>query len=246
VHPVRGILIAVEDEQRDLNAVIGALKCCYDGDAFKRVIYSESHDEVANGKARLPSEINPAGPGSYPAKKRSLLGAALTLTAPGVPMLFQGQEFLEDEWFRDSVPVDWKKKEHFAGIYQAYRDLIALRLNKQGFSKGLTGAYVETHHVDHDRKILGIHRRYDGGPGDDVIVVINLSHAPVDECVVGVPAGGTWHVRFNSDSTHYSEDFQNHRAPDFNALAEPADGFGFRILTGLAPYSILILSQNPT
>jgi 1,4-alpha-glucan branching enzyme len=244
VHPVRGILIAVDDAQRDLNAVVGALKCCYDGDAFKRVIYSESHDEVANGKARLPSEIDPAGPGSYPAKKRSLLGAALTLIAPGVPMLYQGQEFLEDEWFRDSVPVDWAKKEHFAGIYQAYRDLIALRLNKQGFSKGLTGAHIETHHVDHDRKIMAIHRRDDGGPGDDVIVVINLSHTPVDECVVGVPSAGTWHVRFNSDSTHYSGDFQNHRAPDFNPLAEPADGLGFRILTGLAPYSILILSQD--
>lgn len=244
VHPVRGVLIAVNDEERDLNAVIGALKNSYDGDAFKRVIYSESHDEVANGKARLPSEIEPASPGSYPAKKRSLLGAALTLVAPGVPMLFQGQEFLEDEWFRDSVPVDWAKKEHFAGIHQAYRDLVALRLNKSGFSKGLTGGYVETHHVDHERKVLVLHRRYDGGPGDDVIVVLNFSHQDVADCVVGVPAAGTWRVRFNSDSTAYSPDFNDRLAPDFTAIPEPADGLGFRIVTGLAPYSIVILSQD--
>ncbi len=37
-----------------------------------------------------------ASPGkadSWYAKKRSTLGAALVLTAPGIPMLFMGQEF---------------------------------------------------------------------------------------------------------------------------------------------------------
>jgi len=53
-------------------------------------------------------------------------------------------------------------------------------------------------------------------------------------------------VRFNSDSTHYSADFKNHLAADFTAEAEPAAGLGFRILTGLAPYSLVILSQDPS
>src|ERR1700712_1610822 len=104
-------MIVAEDENRNLDAIIGALKNCYDGDAFKRVIYSESHDEIANGKARVTSEISPEKPDSYAAKKRSTMGAALALTAPGIPMLFQGQEFLEDQWFRDDVPVDWQKLE---------------------------------------------------------------------------------------------------------------------------------------
>lgn len=56
VHPVRSALIVAEDEQRNLDAVIDALKARYDDDAFRRVVYTESHDEVANGKARLPSE----------------------------------------------------------------------------------------------------------------------------------------------------------------------------------------------
>jgi 1,4-alpha-glucan branching enzyme len=245
VHPVRGILIAADDAHRDLDALIGALKNSYDGDSFKRVIYDESHDEVANGKARMPSEIHPENPDSYHARKRSLLGAALTLVTPGVPMLFQGQEFLEDEWFRDSVPLDWGKAEHFAGILRAHRDLIALRLNRDGITKGLTGAYLETHHVDHERKVLAIHRRYHGGPGDDVIVVLNLSTHDVPDCVIGVPAGGAWRVRFNSDSSHYSPDFQDRLAADFAAQAEPADGLGFRITAGLAPYSLIILSQDP-
>ena len=78
-----------------------------------------------------------------------------------------------------------------------------------------------------------------------MIVVINLSHHDVADCVIGVLSEGTWRVRFNSDSTHYSPDFQNHLAADFTAEAEPADGLGFRIHTGLAPYSLVILSQDP-
>jgi len=70
---------------------------------FQRVIYSESHDEVANGKARVATEIDPHDPDSWCAQKRTTLAAALVLTAPGIPMLFQGQEFLEDGWFQDSV-----------------------------------------------------------------------------------------------------------------------------------------------
>jgi 1,4-alpha-glucan branching enzyme len=244
VHPIRAALIHTDDQNRDLNLVIAALRNAYDGDSFKRVVYSESHDEVANGKARLPSEIDPSHPGSYHAKKRSLLGAAITLIAPGIPMLFQGQEFLEDEWFRDSVPIDWKKRDDFAGVYQAYHDLIALRLNRGGFSKGLTGAYLSPHHVHQENKVLALHRRHDGGLGDDVIVVINLSDQSFKDYIIGVPAVGVWKVRFNSDSTSYSEDFSNENANDAQAQKQDADGMEFSIVTGLAPYSLVILSQD--
>jgi 1,4-alpha-glucan branching enzyme len=84
---------------RDLEAVKTALYAKYDGDAFKRVVYTESHDEVANGKARVPEEIWPGNSHHWFAKKRSTMGAVLVFTAPGIPMIFQGQEFLEDKWF---------------------------------------------------------------------------------------------------------------------------------------------------
>jgi 1,4-alpha-glucan branching enzyme len=246
VHPVRETLITASDEHRDLDKVIGALKARYDGDAFKRVIYSESHDEVANGKARLPHEISPEDPAGYPARKRSALGAALVMTAPGIPMLFQGQEFLEDEWFRDEVPIDWNKLERFAGLQALYRDLIALRRNLGGVSAGLSGQNIETHHVDHTNKVLGFHRWREGGAGDDVIVIVNLSAQPVLDYAVGVPAAGRWKVRLNNDSSIYAEDFADHPAEDVETTAEPLDGFEHRIITGIAPYSLVILSQDPT
>ncbi len=37
------------------------------------------------------------------------------MAAPGMPMIFQGQEFLEDEYFRESDPLDWTKRDRFAG-----------------------------------------------------------------------------------------------------------------------------------
>ena len=244
VHPVRAALVVAEDGQRNLDHVINALKARYDGDAFKRVVYSESHDEVANGSARMPSEIDGAHPDGYAARKRSSLGAALVLTAPGIPMLFQGQEFLEDEWFRDEVPVDWSKLERFAGIHALYRDLIALRRNRDGHTSGLSGQDIETHHVNHEGKILGYRRWREGGPGDDVIVVVNLSTEPVENYAVGVPSGGMWRVRVNSDSRAYSDDFSDHAAPDIEATGEPLDGMSHRILTGIGAYSVLVFSQD--
>ena len=59
VHSVREAIITNDDEFRDLDAVCTALAHTYDGDAFKRVVYTESHDEVANGKARVTEEIWP-------------------------------------------------------------------------------------------------------------------------------------------------------------------------------------------
>jgi 1,4-alpha-glucan branching enzyme len=106
VHPIRQAVTTPQDEQRSLVAIRDALSYRYNDDAFARVIYSESHDEVANGKARVPQEVDPNNPKGWYARKRSTLAAAMVFTAPGIPMLFQGQEFLEGEWFRDTVPLE--------------------------------------------------------------------------------------------------------------------------------------------
>ncbi|WLT38973.1 alpha-amylase family glycosyl hydrolase [Synechocystis sp. B12] len=136
VHPIRQAVITTVDEQRSLKAVGDAITYRYNDDAFDRVIYSESHDEVANGHSRVPQEISPDDPKNWYAQKRSTLAAAMIFTAPGIPMLFQGQEFLEAGWFRDTVPVDWDQRDEFHGIVRLYRDLICLRRNLGGFSKG--------------------------------------------------------------------------------------------------------------
>lgn len=244
VHPVRGVMTQIEDDHRDLDAVIHALTTRYDGDAFKRVVYSESHDEVANGKARLPHEISPGDASALPALRRANIAAILAFTAPGVPMVFQGQEFLTDGWFRDDVPLDWSKPETFRGVHALYRDLIRLRLDASGVSAGLSGQHVHVHHVEHERKIIGFHRARDGGPGDDVLVVINLRNQAADDIRIGVPALGLWKIRFNSDAKVYGEELDGHPCVEVEAIEGDWDGKPWSIRLSAGAYAGVILSQN--
>lgn len=239
VHPLRACLIAADDSQRALDPIIDAIRGRFDGDAFKRVVYTESHDEVANGKARVPSEIAPSEADGYHARKRSALGAVLVTTAPGIPMFFQGQEFLEDEWFRDEVPLDFSKVERHAGIHQMYKDLIRLRVDANGPARGLSGQDVVVHHVNYLDKVLAYHRSRDGE--GDVIVVVNLSHKVLEDYRIGVPKPGQWRVLFNADSTAYSPDFADTPCDDAVTSGEPRDGMDQSISVQVGPYSALIL-----
>jgi 1,4-alpha-glucan branching enzyme len=246
VHPIRAAIIAAEDSWRDMNAVRHALLHRYDADVFKRVIYTESHDEVANGKARVTSEINPQDPEGWHALKRSTLGAGLVMTAPGIPMLFQGQAMLEDGWFRDTDPIDWDNTRRFAGVNRLYRDLIRLRLNRDGVSRGLTGQNIAVHHVNDTDKVIAYLRWYDGGPNDHTLIVANFSTHGWEHYLVGVPVAGRWIARFNSDWNGYRQDLDNFPVGD--VLAEPIsrDGYPARADVAVAPYSVSIYTLAPT
>ena len=244
VHPVRQAVIARDDAFRDLQAVAKAIEHRYDQDAFQRVIYTESHDEVANGRARVPEEIWPGNVDSWFSKKRSTLGAALVLTSPGIPMLFQGQELLEDRWFQDKVPIDWSRAEGEDGVLGMYRDLIALRRNLAGLTRGLCGQNVHVYHFDDDAKLLAFHRFDQQGPKDSVVVVVNMTIESADDYRIGFPRGGMWKTRFNSDSYNYGADFANHSTPDADAQAEGTDGLAFSGRICVGPYSVVIFSQD--
>ncbi len=243
VHPIRRAVVTPQDEERSLCAIRDAICYRYNDDAFDRVIYSESHDEVANGKARVPQEISPNDPKGWYARKRSTLAAAMVFTAAGIPMLFQGQEFLEGGWFRDTVPVDWDQRDEFHGIVRLYRDLIRLRCNRNGFTRGLCGQHTQVYHLHDERKVIAFHRWDKGGPADDVVVVANFFHDVQDGYVIGFPAAGTWKLRFNSDWHGYNDDFKNHSSTDAVAESGAYDGLPWHAAVSIGPYSVLIFSQ---
>ena len=244
VHPIRAAVISASDEDRDMDAVRDAVEFSY-GDAFSRVIYTESHDEVANGSARVPQEVDDGDPTGYYAQKRSTLGAALVLTSPGLPMIFQGQEFLEGEWFRDTVPLHWDQQDEFTGIFRMYSDLVGLRLNKEGRTKGLTGQHVDTLHLNPDTHVYAFHRWADGGAGDDVVVAVNLDSKTWGEYTIGMPAAGRWGTRLNSDAKVYSEAFDGVDVPEsFDAVEDDYDGHPASATLVLPPYSVVILSRD--
>ncbi|MFO7662664.1 MAG: alpha-amylase family glycosyl hydrolase [Chloroflexota bacterium] len=245
VHPVRAAIITNDDTFRDINAVRDALLARYDGDAFKRVIYTESHDEVANGRARVPEEIWSGNSHHWFAKKRSTLGAVLVFTAPGIPMIFQGQEFLADKWFSDDMPLDWEHAKEFERIIYLYRDLIYLRRNAHGTTRGLTGQNIEVYHGNQEQKVMAFHRWADGGPGDSTVVVVNMSSQTLTDYQVGFPAAGEWRLRFDSHAADYSEDYDGQVSGDAVASEEPYDGQPASARIAIGPYTGLIFTLDP-
>ncbi|TWT75202.1 1,4-alpha-glucan branching enzyme GlgB [Allorhodopirellula solitaria] len=244
VHPIRDVITQSDDAGRDMNKVRDALYHAYDGDAFRRVIYTESHDEVANGKARVPTEIDSDDPDDWYSQKRSTLGIALVLTAPGIPMLFQGQEFLVDGWFQDGDELDWDQEGEHEGIVRLTSRLIDLRLNRDGVTKGLTGQRINVFHVNHRDKVVAFQRSYDGGQGDDVVVIANFANQHFEQYEFGLPASGQWRRRFSSDRRIYSNDFAGQASGDIEGRSQPYDGLPSRGRIELPPYTVLIYSQD--
>ena len=243
--PVRGNLITPNDADRNMWAIRDAIVAGYNGDAFRRTIYTESHDEVANGQSRMPEAIWPGNASSWYSKKRSTLGGAVVMTAPGIPLMFQGQEFLEDGWFQDTDPLDWSKNATFAGIKSMYRDLISLRKNAGGVSRGLTGQNTNVFHVNNDAKMIAFHRWMEGGERDDVIVVMNFSGTPRYGYRVGFPRDGRWKVRFNSDWAGYDLSFANTGTFDLDATYnQPWDGMPASGGFDIGAYTCIIFSQG--
>lgn len=244
VHPIRENIIESTDANRDMYEVRDAIEKIDNGDRLRRVIYTESHDEVANGHARVPEEIWPGNASSWYSKKRSTLGAALVFTSPGIPMIFQGQEFLEDGYFADTDPLDFSKATTYSGIVDMYTDLIGLRKNSGGKTAGLKGNGVNVHHVNNTNKLVAFHRWDSGGSGDDVIVVANFSGSSYSSYNIGFPSSGTWKVRFNSDWSGYDSGFGNYYSYDTSASWGAKDGMSYNANVGIGPYSVIILSKD--
>jgi 1,4-alpha-glucan branching enzyme len=92
--------------------------------------------------------------------------------------------------------------------------------------------------------MLAWHRWLDGGPGDDVVIVANLSTLPIAELALGLPQPGRWRVRLNSDSTVYDAQFGGSIADDVAADGGPLDDQAQSGLVSVAPYGVVILSQD--
>ncbi|HEX5828717.1 MAG TPA: alpha-amylase family glycosyl hydrolase [Candidatus Limnocylindrales bacterium] len=241
---VRPALTPHDDAHRDIGAVAAAILGEGRGAPMTRVIYTESHDDVANGEVRVPESITPGAADSWWAKKRAVLGSALVLTSPGIPMLFMGQELLEDRWFDDTIALDWEKAESNDGILRFHRDLVALRRARDGATRGLRGPNIHLLRVDGSAKILAYHRWSEGGPHDDTVVIANFADRHVTDLRIGLPAPGRWAVRLNSDSAVYDPAFGGHEAFDLDADGDPMDDCEQSGLVAVGPYSVVVLSRE--
>jgi len=240
VHQVRAMLSVQHDEERSVDVTIEALKFRYNDDAFQRVVYTESHDEVANGKSRVPTEVDEQDQEGYWARKRSALGVCLVMTAPGIPMIFQGQEVLMTGHFEDTVEFSWENVKTHAGIYQLHQDLISLRTNRTGNGRALMTQEFVVLHANFIEKVL-VFTRGNEEEGRFVIVV-NLTNRVWSDYRFPLPQGGEWNLLFKADSSVYGEDFGLADSSSVKAEESPMDGLPFSGATGLGSYDCLIFA----
>ena len=139
--------------------------------------------------------------------------------------------------FNDWEGLEWERAEKHGGVVEAYRQLIAFRKNAGGVSAGLTGKGINVFHVDEENKVVAYHRWLNGGPKDDVVVVLNFGNREFDAYSMGFPHNGRWQVRFCSAHKGYSADFAGTSVPDVDVQA----GNGTFVLPAS---SALIFSQD--
>lgn len=236
-HALRAAL-GLSTDQPNLDGIQYEFNHFYSNDAFARTIFSDSHDTAANGSVRLNEAIAPAGGATLFAREKTLLANAITLTSPGIPMLLQGSEFLQDGSFNDWAALEWQKTEKYAGIVTAHRHLLDLRHNRYGHTGGLQGQSTALFHVNTDGLVIGYHRWNNGGVSDDVIVIANFSSTDYSHYAMQFPLGGKWHIRFNSSWRGYSKDFRGGHQSIIHTDKDSTAHFS------LPAYTLYILSQE--
>lgn len=236
-HTIRAALGLEQPENG--NTLAGELAHTYNGDGFSKVIFSDSHDTAANGSVRLNEAASPGNAGSIAARHNTLLANAIMLTAPGIPLLLQGGEFLQGGSFNDWQMLEWDRTQQFSGIVLAHQHLISLRKNMYANTAGLTGGNVNVFQEDMANHVLAYHRWKDGGLRDDVIVLINFSEQLLRNYELYFPVAGTWHVRFNSSWKGYSPDFSD------VFIANVMTDDSSKATLDLPGMSAIILAQDP-
>ena len=165
----------------------------------------ENHDIVYNGREQRIARLgDPSNPRSWYGRSRARVATGISLTAPGIPMLFMGQEFLEDKQWSDNFEFHQNLLLYWAGLdagdkqmldhVRFTRELIKLRWRYPG----LRGQGFRIVHVHHQNRVLAFHRWVEA-EGHDVIVVVHLGNFNRFDYRIGFPGGGDWREVFNSD-----------------------------------------------
>lgn len=238
-HIIRDCLgITHNSDQPALQGMEYELGHTYSGDAFDKVIFGDSHDTAANGSSRINEAVTPGNAESLSARQRVLLASAASLTAPGIPMLLQGQEFMQEGAFNEWQMLEWNKTSQFSGIVLAHQHLINLRLNRFDNTRGLLGQYTEVLQRDDSNSVIAFHRKHEGGPRDDTVVIINFGPTSHSNYELPFPYEGSWRVRFNSSWKGYNVDF-----PEVNIESAEVSA-NQKATIKIAAFSTLILSTD--
>ncbi|SEK45020.1 1,4-alpha-glucan branching protein GlgB [Nitrosovibrio tenuis] len=199
-----------------------------------------SHDEVVHGKGSLLGKM-PGDAWQRFANLRLLF--SYQMTYPGKKLNFMGNESAQQQEWNSGGELDWEqfKSPQHLGVKRLSRDLNHLyssipALHQLDFlPEGFT--WIDCH--DADNSVISYLRH--ACNGSFVLVILNFTPVPRREYRIGVPAGGTYHEIFNSDSSYYGGSNLGNMGR-IDATSEPWMGWPHSIVITLPPLTGIILS----
>lgn len=208
----------------------------------------ENHDEVFSERSlRIPRLADGSNSRSFYARSRSRFAAGLLLTAPGIPQLFMGQEFLEDKQWNDNPSgpnrIYWEGlasgDKPMVDFLRFTQDLIRLRWNQPA----IRSSAIRVFHVHNDNRILAFHRWLEG-EGRDVVVVVSLNDRSLYNYAIGFPRAGRWAEVFNSDVyDNWVNPSVTGNGGQIFANGGPMHGFANSAAIAIPPNSIVVFGD---
>ncbi|NRB34339.1 MAG: 1,4-alpha-glucan branching protein GlgB [Rhodobacteraceae bacterium] len=199
-----------------------------------------SHDEVVHGKGSLLGKMPGEGADQF-ANLRAYFG--FMWGHPGKKLLFMGGEFAQGrEWNHDAsldwhlLDVDWHK-----GMQALVRDLNALYTATPAlYQRDCSGGGFHWVHADAQTSTYGWLRFGEDGP--PVLVATNFT--PIERTIrIGVPQGGVWQEKLNSDAAAYAGGGRGNLG-GVTAQDDPTGGQPFAIDLYLPPLATLFLQPE--
>ncbi|GIX32000.1 MAG: hypothetical protein KatS3mg124_2472 [Porticoccaceae bacterium] len=208
--------------------------------ASEAFILPLSHDEVVHGKGSLLSKM-PGDRWRRFANLRAYYG--MMWAWPGKKLLFMGGEFAQEGEWRHEHALDWHllADSRHAGVQRLVRDLNQLYRSEPALHE-LDCDPAGFEWVQVDRRELSVFawlRR--GAGGRTALAVSNLTPVPRFDYRVGVPAGGYWRERINTDAREYGGSGLGNLG-GMVAEAAPWDGRPFSLSLVLPPLATLIFT----
>ncbi len=192
-------------EKQDIFRAIGGFREAGYATAAENINYTCSHDEVRPEHeiiyySQQNIERPPGMSVSELARAKSLLGLVTLFAAPGVPMLYAGQEFAEDAPRTiDFQPLHWAKLQ--TQIHGDYLEIVKRLINTRATHGALRSDHLNFYPNDFAREQLVRFDRMafanDGAPADQKTVVdfaavaLNFSARRI-ETTLTLPWSGLW------------------------------------------------------
>ena len=204
-----------------------------------------SHDEVVHGKGSLLDKM-PGDQWQRFANLRLLFG--YLYAHPGKKLLFMGGEFGQEREWHHERSLDWHLLQQpiHQGLRLWVRDLNHLYRSERalhGKDFDPTGfEWIDCH--DQSQSIIAFLRKSEGGD-NSLLFVMNFTPIPRNQYQLGVPLGGIWKERLNSDAIEYDGSGIGNLG-QVKAASLPCHGRPYSLRITLPPLATVIFEKKPS